>query len=201
MTNQNSNKGKDNVTDKTVQDEIVEAIEEAQAEQEAKTSAKESEAVVDETTLLKDELTKTQKALAEAKDQSLRAIAELQNAQRRARQDVEKAHKFALDKFVESLLPVVDSLERGLATESSDKSALAMKEGIDLTLKLFLDTLKKFNVDQVCPEGEPFNPELHQAVSQIENPDVEPGTVTEVFQKGYVLNKRLVRPAMVIVAK
>ena len=146
-------------------------------------------------------LEETQKDLAEAKEKVLRAYADVQNAKRRAQMDVEKAHKFALDKFVESLLPVIDSLERGLATESTEESSNAMKEGMELTLKLFIDTLKKFNVEQLSPEGEPFNPEHHQAVSQIENPDTEPGSVLNVFQKGYLLNGRLVRPAMVIVAK
>ena len=146
-------------------------------------------------------LEQAQADLAEAKEQTLRAHAELQNVRRRAQADVEKAHKFALDKFVESLLPVVDSLERGMAMEVSENGADAMKEGMKLTLKLLIDTLQKFNVEQLCPEGEPFNPEHHQAVSQLENPDVERGSVINVFQKGYLLNGRLVRPATVTVSK
>ena len=141
-----------------------------------------------------------QKELHEMKDQVLRYHAEAQNVKKRAQADIEKAHKFALDRFVDALLPVVDSLERGLLMES-EENAEAMKEGIELTLKLFMDTMQKFNIEPIMSEGELFNPELHQAMSQIENSDVKSGMVIQVFQKGYTLNGRLVRPAMVIVAK
>ena len=140
--------------------------------------------------------------LAKAKDQALRAQAEVQNVKRRARQDVEKAHKFALDKFVESLLPVVDSLEKGIeSAEQAEGSHEGIKEGMELTLKLFLDTLTRFGVKPVNPEGEPFDPHFHQAMSLVPDPDVEPNTVLDVFQKGYTLNERVVRPAMVVVSK
>ncbi len=140
--------------------------------------------------------------LAKTKDQALRAQAEVQNVKRRARQDVEKAHKFALDKFVESLLPVVDSLEKGIeSAEQAEGSHEGIKEGMELTLKLFLDTLTRFGVKPVNPEGEPFDPHFHQAMSLVPDPDVEPNTVLDVFQKGYTLNERVVRPAMVVVSK
>lgn len=140
--------------------------------------------------------------LVQAKEQSLRAAAEMQNARRRAEQDVEKAHKFGLEKIVNALLPIVDNLERALdaaGAEGADPNAL--NEGVELTLKAFLDALSGHKVEQVAPEGEPFDPQLHQAISAIESPEAEPNTVLNVVQKGYTLHGRLVRPAMVVVSK
>lgn len=140
--------------------------------------------------------------LAAAKDQSLRAVADLQNVRRRAEQDVEKAHKFALEKFAGDLLPVIDSLERGLELSNADDEAIKpMREGIELTLKMFRDTLKRYNLEPLEPHGEPFNAEHHQAMAMQESADVEPNSVLKVFQKGYLLNGRLLRPAMVVVSK
>lgn len=140
--------------------------------------------------------------LAEARDQSLRVAAELQNVRRRAEQDVEKAHKFALEKFASDLLVVVDSLERGLELSNADDEALRpMREGMELTLKAFHDTLKRYQVEPLDPHGEPFNPEHHQAMAMQPSADVEPNSVLKVFQKGYLLNGRLLRPAMVVVSK
>ncbi|WP_339900202.1 nucleotide exchange factor GrpE [uncultured Gilvimarinus sp.] len=141
-------------------------------------------------------------ALASAKEQTLRAQAEAQNSRRRAEQDIEKAHKFGQEKLVTDLLPVVDNLERALS--SIDREAEANKpiiEGIELTLKSFLDSLARHQVVSLNPAGEPFDPQLHQAMTMVDNPDVEPNTVIDVFQKGYTLHGRLVRPAMVVVAK
>ena len=140
--------------------------------------------------------------LAAAQDQSLRVAAELQNVRRRAEQDVEKAHKFALEKFANDLLPIVDSLERGLELSSADDEAIKpVREGMELTLKLFHDTLKRHQLEAVDPHGAPFNPEHHQAMAMQESTHVEPGSVLKVFQKGYLLNGRLLRPAMVVVSK
>ena len=140
--------------------------------------------------------------LAAAQDQSLRMAADLQNVRRRAEQDVEKAHKFALEKFANDLLPVVDSLERGLElTSASDEASKAIREGMELTLKLFLDTLQRYQLEPVDPHGAPFNPEHHQAMAMEESIHAEPNTVLKVFQKGYLLNGRLLRPAMVVVSK
>lgn len=140
--------------------------------------------------------------LAAAKDQSLRAVADLQNVRRRAEQDVEKAHKFALEKFAGDLLPVIDSLERALELSSpDDENIRPMREGIELTLKMFHDTLKRYNLEPVDPHGEPFNAEHHQAMAMQESAEVEPNSVLKVFQKGYLLNGRLLRPAMVVVSK
>lgn len=140
--------------------------------------------------------------VAAAKDQTLRAAADVQNARRRAEQEVEKAHKFALERFANDLLAVVDSLERGLELSSdTDPAIKPMRDGIELTLKLFADTLERYQVVAVDPHGEPFNPELHQAMTMEENDNVEPNTVVKVFQKGYTISGRLLRPAMVVVSK
>ena len=140
--------------------------------------------------------------LAAAQDQALRVSADMQNVRRRAEQDVEKAHKFALEKFANDLLPVIDSLERGLELTSPDDEAIKpVREGIELTLKLFHDTLKRYQLDVIDPHGAPFNAEHHQAMAMQESTHVEPNSVLKVFQKGYMLNGRLLRPAMVVVSK
>ncbi|OMH39349.1 nucleotide exchange factor GrpE [Motiliproteus sp. MSK22-1] len=152
--------------------------------------------------LLQSELEKAQAELVDAKNQVLRAHAEAQNVRRRAEQDVEKAHKYALEKFTNELLPVVDSLERAIESAQSEEAGIgAIRDGVELTLNMFVAALKKFNVESVNPEGEPFDPQLHQAMSMVENAEVEPNTVLHVMQKGYQLNGRLVRPAMVMVSK
>ncbi len=139
--------------------------------------------------------------IADLKEQVLRAQADTQNARRRAEQDVEKARKFALEKFVSDLLPVADNLERAIAAgDTENETQKAVLEGVELTLKSLLDTLKKYKVEMINPAGEPFDPQLHQAMTMVPNPDVEPNTVLDVFQKGYSLNGRLVRPAMVVVS-
>ncbi|WBA80753.1 nucleotide exchange factor GrpE [Endozoicomonas sp. GU-1] len=140
--------------------------------------------------------------LAQAKDQALRAHAEAMNTKRRAEQDVEKAHKFALEKFVNELIPVVESLEKGIeSAEQGEGQHETMLEGMRLTHKQLLDALAKFSVEQVNPEGQPFDPNFHQAISMVPNPDMEPNTVMNVFQKGYTLHGRVIRPAMVVVSK
>lgn len=147
-------------------------------------------------------ISELEEQLATAHDQALRAAADVQNARRRAEQEVEKAHKFALERFSHDLLAVVDSLERGLELSSdSDPAIKPMRDGIELTLKLFADTLARYQVVAVDPHGEPFNPELHQAMTMEERDNVEPNTVVKVFQKGYTISGRLLRPAMVVVSK
>lgn len=132
----------------------------------------------------------------------LRARAEIDNMRRRVNQDVEKAHKFALEKFSSALLPVIDNLERALLlTDKNNPELIATIEGIELTLKSFLDTVNKFGIEPIEEEGVPFNPDIHQAMSAIESPDVKPNHVLNVVQKGYILNGRLLRPAMVMVSK
>lgn len=151
-----------------------------------------------------------QKKLAEAeakvdaqKDAVFRARADADNIRRRAAQDVEKAHKFALEKFAQELLPVLDNLERALQAEATveDAALKSVLEGVELTQKSFLSSVEKFGIEKVDPMGEAFNPELHQAMTIQESADHEPNTVIAVFQKGYQLNGRLLRPAMVVVSK
>ena len=140
--------------------------------------------------------------VADQKDSVIRAKAEVDNVRRRSAQDVEKARKFALEKFAGELLPVVDNLERAIESfDKEDESQKAMLEGVELTLQSFLSTLEKFDVKAVNPQDQPFNPELHQAMSMQEVPGVAPNTVIAVMQKGYELNGRLIRPAMVMVSK
>ncbi|MDX1597538.1 MAG: nucleotide exchange factor GrpE, partial [Marinobacter sp.] len=146
-----------------------------------------------------------QAQVQEYQEQMLRAQAEMQNVRRRAELDVEKAHKFALEKFVKELLPVADSLEKAVEStegqEASGELVASIREGVEMTLNLFMNSLKKFNVEQLNPVGEPFDPQLHEAMSMVPAPDAEPNSVVAVVQKGYTLNERLVRPAMVVVAK
>lgn len=156
----------------------------------------------DDVEALRDRVTALTGAMEAAKEQVLRSQAEAQNARRRAEQDVEKAHKFGQEKLLGDLLPVVDNLERALASiDTQDQAFKPVTEGIELTLKSFVDVLAKYKVEPVNPQGEPFDPQLHQAMTMVPNPDVEPNTVIDVFQKGYTLNGRLVRPAMVVVSK
>jgi molecular chaperone GrpE len=142
-------------------------------------------------------------ALSEQRDSVLRAQAEVQNMRRRCETDVEKAHKFALEKFSSELLPVLDNLERALGAvpDTQLEQVKGLYEGVELTLKGFLETLAKFNVKQLNPHGEPFDPQSHQAIAQVPNPAVAPNTVIDVMQKGYSLNGRVIRPAMVVVSK
>nr|WP_255774613.1 nucleotide exchange factor GrpE [Microbulbifer zhoushanensis] len=151
---------------------------------------------------LKGEILGLQEQLAIQKDLAMRAQAEAQNARRRAQQDVERAHKYGVEKLLQDFLPVVDNLERALSSiDREDEANKAIIEGIELTHKSFVDTLAKHSVEVVNPAGEPFDPERHQAMTQVPSGDVEPNTVLDVFQKGYVLNGRLLRPAMVVVSK
>ena len=139
--------------------------------------------------------------LEAAKDAALRAQADAMNVQRRAEQEIEKARKFALERFCGDLLSVVDNLERALESSGDEQGSAALAEGVELTRKGFMDVLAKYGVEAVDPTGEPFDPETAQAMSMVEQPDAEPNSVVAVMQKGYLLNGRLLRPAMVMVAK
>lgn len=137
-------------------------------------------------------------------NQLLRIQAELENTRRRAERDVESAHKFALERFAQELLPVKDSLELGLAAASGDtgdEAVAKLREGTELTLKMFDGVLDKFGIKGINPVGEAFNPELHQAMTMQESGEHAPNSVVLVMQKGYTLNDRLLRPALVVVAK
>lgn len=147
-----------------------------------------------------DELAKALEEVAQYKEVALRAQADAQNVRRRAEQDVEKAHKFGLEKFAKSIVNVADNLERALTSAPETGESDPVREGVELTLKDLLETLARFEVKVVDPHGEPFNPELHQAMTMVPNPELEPNTVMDVVQKGYTLHGRLLRPAMVVVS-
>lgn len=135
-------------------------------------------------------------------DQLIRTRAEIDNIRKRNQRDLENAHKFAVEKFSQDLLQVWDSLELGFqAAQDEQADVVKLREGTELTLKLLVDAMKKHGVEQVSPEGESFNPEYHQAMSVQERDDVAPNAVVAVVQKGYLLNSRLLRPAMVMVSK
>ena len=141
------------------------------------------------------------KAEVEAmREKVLRSQADMQNLRRRCEKDVEQAHKFGQERLIKELLPVIDNFERAVETAPEGTDAVVI-DGIKMTQDALLSALKKFNVEQIDPMGTAFDPTFHQAVSIIENVDVEPNTVIAVMQKGYTLNERLVRPAMVIVSK
>jgi molecular chaperone GrpE len=184
---------------------VAEAVEEtagaAQMEA-AEEGASQERDSTDEEPSLEEVIAELQGEVAAARDQALRAQADAQNAKRRAEQDVEKARKFALEQFTKELLPVVDNLERALEAASGEDEVLKpIAEGVELTLKSFLDAMGRFKIECIDPQGEPFDPNLHQAMSMVENDEVEPNSVIAVMQKGYTLNGRLVRPAMVMVSK
>lgn len=155
----------------------------------------------DEDDGLQQELEVAQRQARENEDKMLRTQAEMENLRKRTARDVENAHKFALEKFVNELLPVLDSLELGLDAANSAGDTDSLREGMELTLKKFRDVLEKFGVTVIDPRGEKFNPERHEAMSMQELEGAKSNTVVSVMQKGYELNGRLVRPAMVIVAK
>ncbi len=153
---------------------------------------------VNEVEQLKSELEQAKAESANNYEQFLRAQAELANQRRRAEKQVEDAHKYAVQKFVESLVPVIDSLEMGLM---ADGDLNQIREGMQLTLKQFENVMEKFKIEAVGKPGEPFNPEHHQAMSMQPHPDYDNNTVSMVMQKGYLLNGRVIRPAMVMVSK
>ena len=172
-----------------------EAIDDAQEETPEVEVAAE---VAEEAAEPEDELAAAQAKADENWERYVRAAAELDNVRKRASRDVENAHKYALERFGKELLAVKDTLEMGLAVE--DASVESLLEGSNATLKLLATTLERFGIAEVDPAGDPFDPELHEAISMQPSDSVEPGSVASVVQKGYTLNGRLLRPAMVIVA-
>lgn len=177
---------------------VEEAVEAAAAAESATDVGPEALAEPD----LELELEEARQEAASHMDDFLRARAELDNLRKRSARDVEHAHKYGLERFMNELLPVKDSIELGLnAAADTVADAAKLREGLELTLKLFEAASEKFGLEEVNPEGQSFDPEYHQAMSMQEAVGVEPGTIVTVVQKGYVLNDRLLRPAMVIVAK
>ncbi|MEN4880522.1 nucleotide exchange factor GrpE [Pantoea agglomerans] len=190
MSSKEQNTPNEQVSDEIQQDQ--------QQPQEAETAA-EVDPRDERIAQLEAELAQSQTGV---RDAQLRAQAEIENIRRRAEMDVEKAHKFALEKFANELLPVIDSLQRALEVANKEDPQLAsMIEGIELTLKGLLGAVRKFGVEVVGETGVPFNPEVHQAMSMMESEEFEPNHVMLVMQRGYTLNGRLLRPAMVAVSK
>lgn len=149
---------------------------------------------------LEEKLTLAEQKAHEHWEQVVSLQAELVNVRRRADRDVENAHRYGVEKLITSLLPVLDSLEQALQLAEKDNNQ-GMKEGLELTIKLFLDVLEKSEVEQLNPHGETFDPQQHEAMSAVPSAEVPANTVLEVFQKGYRLNDRVIRPARVIVSK
>ena len=148
---------------------------------------------------LEAQLEAAQAKAAENWDQFIRAKAEMDNLRRRSAKDLENAHKFGIEKFVNELLPVMDSMSLGLAAE--DASAESLRDGMELTMNMLVKMMQNLGIEEIDPMNEKFDAEKHQAMSMQPNADVEPNTVIAVMQKGYLLNDRLIRPAMVMVSK
>lgn len=166
---------------------------------EAATDSSSADVSVEE---LVSQLAANQEEITKLKDAVIRSEAEMQNVRRRAEKDIEAAHKFSQEKLIKELLPVIDNLERALEASTGEEvgAAKAVLEGVELTYKSFSDTLVKASVVAINPVGETFDPQLHQAMSMVPNPELPANTVMAVVQKGYSLHGRLVRPAMVMVS-
>ena len=152
-----------------------------------------------ETDELSQKLAEYENKLGEMREVLLRERAEIENQRKRLQRDLEQARKFANERLLGDLLPVCDNLERGLGIANADVSAL--REGMDLTLKALIKVAEANGLKALDPVGQPFNPELHQAMSMVDAPGAAPNTVVAVMQKGYVLNDRLLRPALVSITK
>lgn len=151
---------------------------------------------------LQQQLQQAQQQATENWDKALRIQAEMENLKRRVQKDLDDERKYGLAKFAKELLSVLDSLELGLQAATGDSpEVVKLREGSELTIKQFEAAFAKFNIEAISPQGQPFNPELHQAMTMQPNDQVPPNTVLAVFQKGYILNGRLLRPAMVVVSK
>jgi len=185
------------------EEQKVEAMEQVEAQPVEPTDV-DSEVTAEQARIaeLEAQLEAAQQASLEERERAIRAVAEMENHRRRAAQDVEKAHKFALEKFAGELLPVLDNLERAIELADKENEALKpMIEGVELTLKSMQSGVAKFGLVALDPTNQPFDPNAHQAMSMIPSADVALNTVIAVMQKGYELNGRVIRPAMVMIAK
>ncbi len=190
-------------TNTTAQAEATVATEQAGRQEAAVEQGGEGVSLIeqDAVTVLQGEL---EQALAKAEENRnlyLAARAEMENVRKRGEREVQNARKFALKDFIDALLPVKDSLEMGIAVANDSIDVNKLREGSELTLKVFTTALEKFGVQELNPVGAKFNPELHEAMAMQPSEQAEPNTVLQVVQKGYMLNERLIRPAMVIVAQ
>ncbi len=185
------------------EEQKVEAMEQVEAQPVEPTDV-DSEVTAEQARIaeLEAQLEAAQQASLEERERAIRAVAEMENLRRRAAQDVEKAHKFALEKFAAELLPVLDNLERAIELADKENDTLKpMIEGVELTLKSMQSGVGKFGLVALDPTNQPFDPNAHQAMSMVPSADVAPNTVIAVMQKGYELNGRVMRPAMVMVSK
>ena len=177
-------------------------IDEDASEIDIETRAGDENEEVSEDGTVEQQLEQAQVTIKDYWDQMMRLRAEMENNRKRAERDVENAHKYALKNFAEALLPVIDSMEMGMnAAEAENASLESIREGSELTMNMFVQVLEKQGLTQIDPLGDKFDPEQHQAISMVEDENAESNTVINVMQKGFLLNDRLVRPAMVVVAK
>ncbi|MBL0608738.1 nucleotide exchange factor GrpE [Aeromonas jandaei] len=185
------------------EEQKVEAMEQVEAQPVEPTDV-DSEVTAEQARIaeLEEQLETAIQKAAEERERALRTAAEMENLRRRTELDVEKAHKFALEKFAAELLPVLDNLERAIELADKENDALKpMVEGVELTLKSMQSGVAKFGLVALDPTNQPFDPNAHQAMSMVPSADVVPNTVIAVMQKGYELNGRVIRPAMVMVSK
>jgi len=194
--------GKQQQDDITLE-EVIEEVEDQLAEDEVSVET-DSQKATSEVTIesLIEQIEALKTSAADSLDKAVRAQAELDNVRKRTTRDIENAHKYGLEKFINELLPVLDSMELGINASGDEADVSTLREGMGLTMKMFCSSLEKSGVKPVDPQkGDKFNPDLHEAVTMQEVDDAESGTVVTTLQKGYELNGRLIRPAMVIVAK
>jgi len=189
-------------SDSELIEEVLEQVAELDGEEVEVIEAEDAQEADVSVAELQAQLAKAEAKATENWDKALRVQAEMENLKRRTQKDLDSAHKYGLEKFAKELLSVIDSLELGIQAATSDApEVVKLKEGSELTIKQFEAVFAKFNIEAVDPTGQPFNPEFHQAMTMLPSADAEPNTVINVFQKGYVLNGRLIRPAMVVVSQ
>jgi len=185
------------------QAEIEQVIEEVMEETKQNETDVDGEQEVEQEEVIEEQVDQSEE-ITNLKEEIMRMRAEIDNVRKRNARELENLRKYSLDKFAKALIPVADSLDKALEVSQKQNcqvTAEQMVEGTEMTQKIFLKVLTDNGVDVINPEGEKFNPEFHEAMTQIPNPDLKPNTIVDVFQKGYILNGRLVRPAMVVVSK
>jgi len=198
----NKQNASDSKSDSELIEEVLEQVAELDNEEVEVIEAEDTQEAEVSVAELRAQLAKAEAKATENWDKALRVQAEMENLKRRTQKDLDSAHKYGLEKFAKELLSVIDSLELGIQAATSDApEVVKLKEGSELTIKQFETVFAKFNIEAINPIGQPFNPEFHQAMTMLPSADVEPNTVINVFQKGYVLNGRLIRPAMVVVSQ
>lgn len=198
----NNQDGAEAQSDSDLIEEVLEQTAEEINEAEVADAPVESEEEGVSVETLQKQLKLAEKKAEDNLDKAMRTLAEMENLKRRTQKDLENAHKYGLEKFAKELLAVIDSLELGIQASTSDEpEVVSLREGSELTIKQFESVFAKFNIEAINPQDQPFNPELHQAMTMQASADVPANTVLNVFQKGYSLNGRLIRPAMVVVSQ